>query len=113
MTEIARTVRRSQGLYYVATGLWPVVATHHYMTSVGQDSHPWAARILGVVVAGLGAALAADVLPERWSRRLAIGTAVMLGAGAAVFVARGKGVPVNLTDGLVQAGFAITAARTA
>jgi hypothetical protein len=105
----SRTVRRIQGVYYVATGLWPVVATDHYMDATGQTSHAWAARTLGAAVAGLGLALAADVIPDRHARRASIGAAVLLAAGAAYFVARGKGLLVNGGDGAVQVGFALAA----
>lgn len=98
--------RRAQGLYYVASGLWPAVFPHHYMQATGQESHQRVAQVLGVAVAALGGALALDVLPPRVARWAGIGTAIALGAGAAYFVARGKGIPVNATDGLVQLAFA-------
>lgn len=98
--------RRTQGLYYVASGLWPAVFPHHYMQATGQESHQHVAQVLGVAVAALGGALALDVLPRRVARWAGIGTALALGAGAAYFVARGKGVPVNTTDGLIQLVFA-------
>ena len=98
--------RRAQGLYYVATGLWPAVFPHHYMEATGQASHQHVAQVLGVAVASLGVALALDVLPRPVARWAGIGTALALGAGAAYFVARGKGIPVNASDGLVQLVFA-------
>ncbi len=109
MTDLTSTIRRVQGAYYVATGLWPVVAVHHYMDATGQEGHAWAARALGGAVAALGLALVLDVLPDRHARRASIGTSVLLAAGAAYFVARGKGVPVNATDGAIQIGFALAA----
>jgi len=112
MTDVSRTIRRVQGLYYVATGLWPVVAVDSYMSAAGQESHAWAARTLGAAVAAVGVALAAELVPDRVARGLALGTAVVLAAGATYFAARGKGVPVNVTDGLLQAGFAAFAGRS-
>ena len=103
--------RRAQGLYYVATGLWPAVFPQHYMEATGQESHQRAAQVLGVAVAALGGVLALDLLPRRVARWAGIGVAGTLAAGAAYFVARGKGIPVNATDGLVQLVFAASGLR--
>lgn len=93
----------------MVTGLWPVVAVQHYMDATGQEGHAWAARALGGVVAAIGAVLAVDALPQRAARGTAIASSVLLAAGAAYFAARGKGVPVNVTDGAIQVGFALAA----
>ena len=108
MTNNAWWPRRVQGAYYVATGLWPVVATHHYMRAAGQDSHPNAARIAGGAVAALGVALALDLMPPRAARIAGIGAALLLASGAAYFAVRGRGVPVNATDGAIQLAFALS-----
>ncbi len=97
---------RAQGAYYIATGLWPVVAVDHYMRATGQDSHANAARLLGGVVAALGVALVADEVPARARKWVGISAALLLGAGGAYFAARGKGRPVNLTDAAIQLAFA-------
>lgn len=98
---------RAQGAYYIATGLWPVVALDHYMRATGQQSHGNAARILGAVVAGLGVAMVAGVIPPRARKWVGAGTAIALGAGGAYFAALGRGRPVNLTDAAIQGAFAI------
>lgn len=112
MTDSLRTVRRAQGVYYVATGLWPVVAVRHYMAATGQESHPWAARILGGVVVVVGVALAAELVPASLAKRVSLATAALLATGAAYFAIRGKGVAVNSVDGALQVAFAIAAARS-
>lgn len=109
MKDLSHGIRRVQGAYYVASGLWPVLAVQHYMDATGQESHASVARTLGGVVAAFGLALACDVLPEKTARRLSVASALLLGAGAAYFAARGKGVPVNVTDGALQVAFAISA----
>lgn len=103
--------RRAQGIYYVVTGLWPVVFPRHYMDSTEQESHQVVAQVLGGVVAAIGGALALDVVPARASRWVGLGSALALGAGGAYFAIRGKGVPVNATDAVVQAVFAVASAR--
>jgi hypothetical protein len=97
---------RAQGLYYVATGLWPVVSADHYMRATGQESHGGVAQALGGVVAALGVALLVDALPARATRWVGLGSAVALAAGGLYFAARGRGLPVNLTDAALQLGFA-------
>lgn len=105
MTRARWWPERSQGLYYVVTGMWPVLATDHYMRATGQESHRGVAQALGGAVAALGVALAAEVLPKRVARWAGIGTAAALAAGAVYFAARGRGVPVNLGDAAVQVAF--------
>jgi len=97
---------RTQGAYYLATGLWPVIFTDHYMRHTGQESHRGVAQTLGVAVAALGAALAGGVMPARAARWVGISSALALAAGGSYFAARGRGVPVNLTDAVVQLAFA-------
>ncbi|CAN5374820.1 hypothetical protein BH11MYX1_BH11MYX1_02330 [soil metagenome] len=97
---------RTQGAYYVVTGLWPVVALDHYMRATGQQSHGAVARVLGGVVAGVGVALAAGLIPPRARKWVGAGTAVALCAGGAYFGATGHGRAVNFTDAAIQAAFA-------
>jgi len=99
---------RTQGVYYIASGLWPVVAIGHYMRATGQESHGAVAQVLGGVLAGLGVALVAGLVPPRARTWVGAGTAIALGAGGTYFAVRGKGLPVNLTDSLVQAAFAVS-----
>ncbi len=108
MTDNAWWPRRIQGAYYVVTGLWPVVATEHYMRATGQESHAGVARALGGAVAALGVALALDLIPRRPARWVGIGSALLLGSGGAYFAARGRGVPTNATDTAMQLAFAIS-----
>ncbi len=99
---------RAQGAYYIASGLWPVVAVDHYMRATGQESHAAVAQVLGGVVAGIGVALVAGLVPPRARKWVGAGTAIALGAGGAYFAVRGKGLPVNLTDAAVQLAFAVS-----
>jgi glycine/D-amino acid oxidase-like deaminating enzyme/nitrite reductase/ring-hydroxylating ferredoxin subunit len=96
----ARSPRLAQGAYYVATGLWPVLHPRSFDAATGTRGG-WKSRVLGGVVAAVGAALLAG--EGRRTRVLGLASALVLGASGLAFAARGKGVKVNLADAAVHA----------
>jgi hypothetical protein len=117
-----------QGLYYLVTGVWPLVnietfqavtgpKTDHLVT--GRESDHWLVNTVGVLVA----ANALVLLFAAWRGRpspevalLAVGTAVGLAAIDVVYVAREVIPPIYLADAAVEAVFVVAwvwaAART-
>jgi len=104
-----------QGLYYLATGVWPLVSvdtfqkvtgpkTDHMVT--GREADHWLVMTVGVLVAAIGLTL----LVAAWRRRLATEIAVLAVASALgllaidlVYVARKVIDPIYLADALAEA----------
>jgi|SRR5579884_429096 len=47
----------AQGLYYVLTGLWPLVALATYQQATGHEGDVWVLQAVGVLVLAVGATL--------------------------------------------------------
>jgi len=99
-----------QGLYYLATGLWPLVDIESFMAVTGPKTDHWLVKTVGILVAVIGA-----VLLRAWRRRqvvtevvlLAIGSALALGAIDVVYVSNHTIPPIYLLDAVAEIGLAL------
>jgi energy-converting hydrogenase Eha subunit E len=97
---------RAQGLYYVATGVWPIVHLGSFMALTGPKRDTWLVRTFGALVSAIGVSLLVGRADRTATATLAISSALTLAACEAVFVARGRISPIYLADALVEAGLA-------
>lgn len=98
-------VATTQGLFYLATGTWPLIDVDSFQAVTGAKTDLWLVYAVGVLVAVIGivllrAAASGRVSPEVVS--LAVGVALALAGIDAVFVARGVIPPVYLADAGVE-----------
>lgn len=106
-----RGVRRlllAQGGYYLATGLWPLFASHSFQKISGPKIDFWLARAIGLVLGVSGGALLFAARRERLTPETALlgsGVAASLGGVDLVYSLRGRISPVYLLDALLQALF--------
>ena len=113
-----------QGLYYLATGLWPLVSIRTFQAVTGPKTDNWTGReadhwlvnAVGVLVLAVGAGLLAAAvrgLPTPEVVVLAVASALGLTGIDVVYVARRVLRPVYLLDALAEvvllAGWAILA----
>jgi hypothetical protein len=71
-----------QGIFYVATGLWPLVDIVSFQMVTGPKTDLWLVKTVGVLVTVIGA-----VLLSAWrSRRITL-EVTLLGAGSALGLA--------------------------
>jgi hypothetical protein len=114
-SRVALTVCWLQGVYFLLTGLWPIVdsdsfqlvtgrKTDHLIT--GREADHWMLDTIGALVA----AVAVVLLRAAWRRQLsgdvallAISTAGALLAIDVVYVARGVLAKIYLADAAVEA----------
>ncbi|MDQ3407569.1 MAG: hypothetical protein M3472_05360 [Chloroflexota bacterium] len=99
---------RVQGLYYVATGIWPVLHLRSFLFVTGPKHDTWLVKTFGLLVAAIGTTLVAHD-PEGADRsavRLAVASALALTACEIVFVERGRISPIYLADAAVELAFA-------
>jgi hypothetical protein len=108
---VASRLARTQGWYYLATGVWPLLSRRTFEAVTGPKADFWLAQTVGVLVASLGAGLVEAGRRDHVPRELALVGALAaggLGATDTIFVLRGRIRPIYLIDALVD--FALAAA---
>ena len=108
----------TQGVFYVLTGLWPIVHRKSFEKVMGRKSEGSLAQTMGGMIAAVGAALIVGSLDDRPSRSLkwlGMGSAIALGLADLVFATRGKTSRVYFADaaaeGAALAGWMIAKPR--
>ena len=121
-SKLASFLAWAQGLYFLATGVWPLVSVRTFQAVTGKKSdHLIAAAPTEAdhwmlnTISGLIIAIAIALLSAAWRRRLSFEVA-LLGAASAValtaidviYVARGTIAPIYLVDAAVEVVIIIT-----
>ncbi len=104
-----RTLLASQGAFYLAAGLWPIVHRSSFERATGPKTDFWLVRTVGAVLAVMGTAMLVGssrraASPE--SRVMAAGAAGALAAVDLVYAGRGRISRVYLADAAVELGLA-------
>jgi hypothetical protein len=96
-----------QGLYYLGTGVWPLISLDTFLKVTGPKTDLWLVQAFGVLVAVAGTVL----LVAAWRRSvpleivtLAVGLAMALAGIDIVFVLRRDIGPVYLLDAIAEIG---------
>lgn len=94
-----------QGLYFLVTGIWPILEIDSFMKVTGPKTDLWLVKTVGVALAAVGAALAVagfqgELTPATVT--LALASALGLGGVESWYVARRVISPVYLADALVE-----------
>ena len=106
-----RQVLAFQSLYYVVTGLWPLVHLASFEAVTGPKADAWLVQMVGLLAVAAGFALA--LATARGHGRLPV--TVALAAGSAIafaaidvrYTALGRISPVYLADAAVELGIVI------
>ena len=110
-THAALTARRLsavaviQGLFYVATGVWPLVHIDSFQDVTGPKTDLWLVYTVGLLVAVIGGVLFIAAVRRRVTAEvalLAVGAALALAGIDVVFVAREVIRPIYLADAAVE-----------
>ena len=104
-----------QGVYYLITGVWPLVSIETFILVTGPktdhliagpDADNWLVKTVGVLVT----AVALVFLYAAWTRRavpetviLALGAAVALGAISGIYAGNGTIPPIYFADAVAEA----------
>ena len=94
-------------MYYVITGVWPLVDIRSFQAVTGPKTDLWLVKTVGVLVSVIGATLIAGGLGGRPTAdlgRLAAGSAAGLAGVDTVYSAKGRISPIYLLDALVEVG---------
>jgi hypothetical protein len=98
-----------QGLFYVATGVWPLVDIHSFEKVTGPKRDDWLVKTVGVLVTVIGGVLLAAGARGRTTPEtawLGAGSALGLAAIDVVYTSKGVIAPIYLADAAVEVGLA-------
>jgi hypothetical protein len=103
-----------QGLYYLATGIWPLAHMGSFLRVTGPKTDVWLVKTVGVLVAAAGGVLAMAGARRKDSLELALLATATAGGLAGIdiyYAARGRISRVYLLDAVLELG--LVAAWTA
>ena len=95
-----------QSIYFIATGIWPLLHLPSFLAVTGPKHDLWLVRTVGVLVFVIGMSLAVAVQQHQMSSAiatLAIGSALSLAAADVIYVARGTIGRIYLLDAFAEA----------
>jgi hypothetical protein len=99
-----------QGLFYLATGLWPLLDIVSFQMVTGPKTDLWLVRTVGILVSVIGAVLLLAARRRRLDDEivlLAIGSALGLAGIDLVYSLSGQISAVYLADAGVEIGLAL------
>jgi hypothetical protein len=95
----------TQGIFYVATGLWPVVHMRSFERVTGPKTDKWLAKTTGGLIAAVGVALIVGAFDRRSARTLRVlglASAAALGASDVINAIRGRVSKIYLADAAAE-----------
>lgn len=100
------TLARTQGAYYVCTGLWPLLHMSSFLKVTGPKTDLWLVQTVGVLVTCIGGQLVLSGPRAEQLRPLATAAALGLAAVEVIHVSRKRISPVYLLDAIAEVGMA-------
>jgi hypothetical protein len=111
MARSSRTLL-AQGLYYVATGLWPLLHLRSFERVTGPKYEIWLVRTVGALATAIGFTLLRSWRrPSRDAAVLSTASAIAFAAIDLGYAARGRISPVYFADAATELGFVAARAR--
>src|SRR5215217_13146 len=95
---------RLLALYYLVTGIWPIVHLRSFYAITGRKREGWLVQTFGALIAGTGVVLAQNRsgAARDVQERVAVSAGVALVASDVTFVARRRISPIYLADALLE-----------
>jgi hypothetical protein len=97
---------RTQGIYYLLTGMWALVHIRSFQAVTGPKTDLWLVKTVGVLASVIGGTLIVGGARRQTVtevKLLAAGSAAGLGAIDTVYAAKGRIAPIYLLDAVVEA----------
>ena len=116
MPPTAEAVRlaRLQAVFYIVTGVWPIVSMRSFEVITGPKVDRWLVKTVGALVAVIGAALALASRRRQLAPEVvlvAAGSAAALATIDSVYVAKRRISPVYLLDAVAEIALVVGWAR--
>jgi hypothetical protein len=99
-----------QGVFYLATGVWPLIDAVSFQVVTGPKTDVWLVRTVGVLVAVIGVVLISAARKRRMTPEilmLAVGSALGLAAIDLRYALSGRISAVYLADAVLEIGLAL------
>ncbi len=114
--EQQRLLAIGQGVYFAATGVWPLLDIESFERVTGPKRDKWLVRTVGVLVAAIGGTLISagvrrKVAPETVA--LAVASAAGLAAIDTFYATKGRIARIYLADAAAEAAIVSAWAATA
>jgi energy-converting hydrogenase Eha subunit E len=103
--KVLQRVAVTQGAFYLATGVWPLIDIDSFQAVTGPKVDLWLVRTVGVLVSVIGVVLITAARRRRIGLEvalLAVGSALGLATIDAVYALSGVISPVYLADAVVE-----------
>jgi hypothetical protein len=110
MSTLLRAIALVQGVFYLATGVWPLLDIDSFQVVTGPKVDLWLVRTVGVLVGVIGTVLLLSVRRRRITPEiaiLAVGSAVGLAGIDLVYALSGRISSIYLVDAVVELGLAV------
>jgi hypothetical protein len=104
-------VLKAQGIYFMATGIWPVLHMPSFEAVTGPKVDDWLVKMVGLLAFVIGATIYSAAKGERITRDilvLAIGSALAFTAIDVWYSLSGRISLVYLADAIVELGIVAT-----
>jgi hypothetical protein len=104
--SLRRAVALGQGLYFLTTGIWPILHIRSFMAVTGPKQDLWLVKTVGAIIGAFGAVLTASAAKGEPSKDLetaSIAQSAALAAVDVVFVAQRRIAPIYLLDAVGEA----------
>jgi hypothetical protein len=99
-----------QGIFYVATGVWPLIDIVSFQVVTGPKTDLWLVKTVGVLVTVIGLVLLSAARSRRVTAErvlLAVGSALGLAGIDLTYALSGRISAVYLADAVVEIGLAV------
>ena len=103
--DLDAALATGQGLYYVVTGVWPLLSMRSFEAVTGPKTDRWLVKTVGVLVGVIGGVLMLSGRRRRVPLEptvLATGSAVGLAAIDTIYASRGRISKIYLLDALAE-----------
>lgn len=102
---LLRLVLRAQAIYYIVSGVWPLIHMESFIAVSGPKQDLWLVVTVGAILAAVGISIAVGAarrLPTVETATLAVGAAMVLTAVDIIYVSLGRIPPIYLADAAVE-----------
>lgn len=107
-----RLVLRCQAVFYLVTGLWPLVSLASFEAVTGPKTDDWLVRVVGLLAASIGVALwtgtrSPSLPPDKAIVQLGGLSALSFAVIELYYVMAGRLAPIYLADAALEALFVL------
>jgi hypothetical protein len=100
-----RIVLVVQGLYYVVTGVWPIVSMQTFEAVTGPKTDDWLVQMVGLLAASIGITLLVHTVRQTLNREavvLSVVSAISFASIDVIYSLKGTISKIYLADGAIQ-----------